>query len=676
MCGIIGVIAKQGASSKYPLQSLVRELLLLSESRGKEASGIAIASSDAIQVFNAPQPASILLKQHTYTEAIQRANDMNTDPFVCIGHARLVTNGTMEHPYNNQPIIKDGIVGIHNGIIVNDRDLWERHPDLKRAYEVDTEVALSILRSYLRSGLSIDNSLQKLYGSLRGTASMALLFDDRSELVLATNNGSLYMCSNADTSVFFFASELHIAEKIIEKFGVGIGMAQFDIIHVKANEAYTIDPDTLQVRNIQLAAGNHTDEHSVSITAIKKRSIVRLNPSTRVDLASTGLPEAHSVERERQLHTSFGSLYERASARIHSLRRCTRCVLPETMPFIHFDPEGVCNYCKNYAQITYQGADVLKKKLNDLASAGPSRFVVCLSGGRDSSYGLHYFKKILGLDVVAYSYDWGMVTDLARRNQARMCGNLGVEHILVSADIKKKRNNIRLNVLAWLQKPDLGTIPLFMAGDKQYFYYANEVAKQTHAQRIVMSENALERTHFKHGFCNISHSHSDKSPYAMSFSDKTRLAWYYARQFATNRAFLNRSLLDTIDGYRSYYFIPHDYLYLFDYIPWVEEEINTTLIKDYDWEIAEDTKSTWRIGDGTAPFYNYIYYLLAGFTENDTFRSNQIRQGILDRATALELVRRDNQPRYASIDWYCKTISIDTETTLKAIHAMQRLYES
>ena len=29
------------------------------------------------------------------------------------------------------------------------------------------------------------------------------------------------------------------------------------------------------------------------------------------------------------------------------LKRCSKCVLPETMPFIEFDEEGVCNWCQN-----------------------------------------------------------------------------------------------------------------------------------------------------------------------------------------------------------------------------------------------------------------------------------------------------------------------------------------
>ena len=60
-----------------------------------------------------------------------------------------------------------------------------------------------------------------------------------------------------------------------------------------------------------------------------------------------------------------------------------------------------------------------------------------------------------------------------------------------------------------------------------------------------------------------------------------------------------------------------------------DEKINETLINNYDWETAQDTSTTWRIGDGTAAMYNYIYYKVAGFTEHDTFRSNQIRGEIL-----------------------------------------------
>jgi len=164
--------------------------------------------------------------------------------------------------------------------------------------------------------------------------------------------------------------------------------------------------------------------------------------------------------------------------------------------------------------------------------------LVPFSGGRDSSYALHFVVKELGLKPIAFSYDWGMLTDLARRNQSRMCGKLGVEHILVSADIRKKRKNIRENVLAWLKRPDLGTIPLFMAGDKQYFYFANLLMKQNNLNISVLGENLLETTNFKSGFCGITPKFSKGNTYALSGSDKIKMITHYGKQYLLNPSYI------------------------------------------------------------------------------------------------------------------------------------------
>jgi glucosamine--fructose-6-phosphate aminotransferase (isomerizing) len=142
-----------------------------------------------------------------------------------------------------------------------------------------------------------------------------------------------------------------------------------------------------------------------------------------------------------------------------AIRRCSRCLLPETMPFIAYDAEGVCNYCRTYEPVRYKGREALENKLSAIRSRpGEPDCILSFSGGRDSSYGMHLMVKDLSLKPVAFSYDWGMVTDLGRRNQARMCHALGVEHIWISADIKAKRANIRRNVLAWMKRPRLGTV--------------------------------------------------------------------------------------------------------------------------------------------------------------------------------------------------------------------------
>ena len=102
--------------------------------------------------------------------------------------------------------------------------------------------------------------------------------------------------------------------------------------------------------------------------------------------------------------------------------------------------------------------------------------------------------------------------------------------------------------------------------------------------------------------------------------------------------------------------------------------IDALLGERYGWETAADTGTTWRIGDGTAAFYNYIYHTVAGFTENDTFRSNQVRDGILTRDEALARLARENAPRYDSIKEYTETIGVDFDETLSVIDSMPKLY--
>ena len=91
--------------------------------------------------------------------------------------------------------------------------------------------------------------------------------------------------------------------------------------------------------------------------------------------------------------------------------------------------------------IAKKGEQELIKQMEGFRLKNKHDCLVPFSGGRDSSYSLHFIKKEIGMNPIAFSYDWGMITDLGRRNQSIMCAELGVEHILVSADIRKKRNN-------------------------------------------------------------------------------------------------------------------------------------------------------------------------------------------------------------------------------------------
>lgn len=648
MCGIFGLVV--GARSDVEpdaYKQLLHGLFLDSESRGKEAAGAAFCSNTEIDVIRQAQSASELLKNPAYRELLDKSMGAlagpSKAPLAVIGHARLVTNGLQGIDANNQPVVKGGVVCVHNGIIVNEPDLWASEPGIVKTSEVDTEVVAAMVDRDIAAGGSVEDAARDVYRRIYGETSLALLFRGGRQMLLTTNTGSIFYVVNTRLKAMFFCSELVVANKALRRMGAS--WQEFSVAQLKAGNGLLVDLDTATVQapfSLFEAPGNPV------VAALAQVAVA-----------------------ERTIITNTDKSYQRWRKMV----RCSRCILPQTMPFIKFDSDGVCNYCHNYQVQKLKGEEALLRQLDTYRSKnGDADCLVGFSGGRDSSYGLHLLKTKYGMNPIAYTYDWGMVTDLARRNQARLCGKLGVEHIWVSADIKQKRKNVRQNVQAWLNRPELGMVPLFMAGDKQFMWHANRLMKETGLKLMVYSTNHFERTDFKTGFCGIAPASAGIQLNNITIGAKLHMLAYYLRNYALNPGYINGSLGDTFTAFLSYYFVKQDFLYLFDYVDWNETEINRTLIDTYEWELARDTTTTWRIGDGTAPFYNYIYQTIAGFSEYETFRSNQIREGVIERDEALRLVDVENRPRIQSIREYCSLINLDFDIAMRGIDAVPKMY--
>ncbi len=661
MCGIFGYISKANSLDRPYGEKILKQLYTMSETRGKEASGLMVLNDNKIEYLKDAIAASELIRRKDYKKITSQSLALD-ETIAIFGHSRLVTNGEAGINSNNQPVHVDRMVGIHNGIITNEQDLWEQNNDLSKQLELDTEVFLRLLEKNMENS-DLRSAFKQTFDNIEGVVNIALMFEKLNIAVLSTNNGSLYYSQSDNKDSIIFASEKHILEQTLKKCKISGIHSLSNIEHLSPNSLLVINLSNLNSEMFMFNESHEImTEPEQKIRSIADQSINK----SESDLVTS------QAKKDPIDYTRFYKVYEANKEKISQLKRCTRCILPETMPFITFDNKGVCNYCKSYKPHKVKGVDELKKLLPKTKKNFDC--LVTLSGGRDSSYGLHYIKAELGLNPVTYTYDWGMVTDLARRNQMRMCGSLGVEHILVSADIQKKRRNIQKNVAAWLKKPELGMIPLFMAGDKQYFYWSNKIAEQTKVSSIILCENLLETTKFKSGFCGIEPIYGTENTYTLSLKNKFQMLYYYGLNFIKNPGYLNVSLLDTIAAFSSYYVMKHNFINLFDYIEWDESTINDSLINRYRWERSLDTESTWRIGDGTAAFYNYIYYTMAGMTENDTFRSNQVREGQITRDQALVLSEKENHPRFESIKWYLDTINLTFIETVDVINSAKKLY--
>lgn len=683
MCGIFGLIADHDPKLDIALiRKITDRLFVLSESRGKESAGIAVKNhiTQTISVLKRSISASHLIRSDEYHRFFMKAFpnsaiDAQPDPthgvFSIIAHARLVTNGSQENTHNNQPVIKDGCVLVHNGIVTNVNELWSRHPEMERSFQVDTEVLGALIRGGLNRGLTIRQSVASMFKEMEGAASLAMFYDDIDSCLLATNTGSMYYALNSDKTMLVFASERIILKRLKEMPQLKTS-TRFEAIHwLEANQGIKVEFPGFQTTAFDIRSVAEAKPVAPSRQQYGKFKIQDFSPENEqaVQLSAIGKPVSKLSHLDR--------LLEFNDREIGSLRRCSKCILPETFPFIKFGEDGVCNYCNNYVLKNQGGREAELYEILSKHRKGKNQqdCIVAFSGGRDSSYGLHYVVTELCMKPITFTYDWGMITDLARRNCARVCGRLGIENILISADINKKRDNIRKNVSAWLQQPALGMIPLFMAGDKHFFYHVSKLRQETGIEINIWSSNRLENTDFKSGLCGVKPNFDKKRIDYLSLSNKARLALFYLQHFMAIPAYFNSSIIDTLTSFYSYYAQPrHGYHQLFDYIRWDEDQIVQTLINEYNWETSPDTASTWRIGDGTASFYNYCYYTMAGFSEIDTFRSNQIREGMLSRENALMFSKEENRPRYESIRWYLDTINLDFESTIKRINAAPKFY--
>lgn len=603
MCGIFGVVSKTAVSFAE-----LRLLAKHSEQRGRDSSGLLFFERGGYQIRRATESITSLLK---------KVNTHST-PFI-MGHSRLITNGLSD----NQPVYRDSVCVIHNGIIVNDESLW-KIIGKERKQEIDTEIIAAIAAKALENGKPVSEIAGKVTSLCEGVVACALALPQLGKLCLFSNNGSLYQGTKGDA--IYFASESFPLVKL----------GCLDVRQIMDGVVLDI-PESQDDAMIQEA--NHRESNLIPTLG------------------------KHSAE-EKLLEY-----------RQHNLRRCTKCLLPETMPYIRFDDAGVCNYCHHYKPRNRpRPKEELFKLVAPYRRAVGNDCIVPFSGGRDSCYGLHLIMNELKMKPITYTYDWGMVTDLGRRNISRMCAKLGVENIIVADDINKKRKNIAMNLKAWLKSPHLGMVSILTAGDKHFFRHIETVKAQTGISLNLWGVNPLEVTHFKAGFLGVPPDFEEERVYTHGAMKQLRYQSLRLKAMLQSPGYFNSSLWDTLSGeyYRSFT-QKTDYYHIFDYWRWDEKVIDSTL-ELYDWEKAPDTNTTWRIGDGTAAFYNYVYYTVAGFTEHDTFRSNQIREGDLTREEALEMVLDENRTRYPNIKWYLDALGMDFKEVIQVINAIPKLY--
>jgi glucosamine 6-phosphate synthetase-like amidotransferase/phosphosugar isomerase protein len=207
VCGIAGY--SRGAASVIEPQHAARVLMASVADRGADAAGCAYLRDGEIVVDKQPGGASAFLEQVL----------LPSDPREVLLHVRDHTKGRPSLRANNHPIRHGGVVGVHNGKIANDDEIFARlgcgreEPGMT----VDSEAIFALLH---RSEGGPGTALEHLRGSL-ATA----WFDERhpGHVFLARGYGRpLWTATTPQGSDVLWASTLEALEIAEEFLGIGL----------------------------------------------------------------------------------------------------------------------------------------------------------------------------------------------------------------------------------------------------------------------------------------------------------------------------------------------------------------------------------------------------------------------------------------------------------------------
>jgi glucosamine 6-phosphate synthetase-like amidotransferase/phosphosugar isomerase protein len=194
MCGVAGYSVDTASGLKRTLAA--QALLAGIAERGSDAVGYAVRTPDGpLEIVKRRAAASALLDDISLPESAAHV----------LLHVRDYTKGHPSIAANNHPVRHGSVVGIHNGIILNDEELIEEHgivraqPDMS----VDSEVIFALAETshsdpaaleQLRGSMAaawIDERDPHAFHLVRGVGRPLWIGEGRHELAFASTKAAL-----------------------------------------------------------------------------------------------------------------------------------------------------------------------------------------------------------------------------------------------------------------------------------------------------------------------------------------------------------------------------------------------------------------------------------------------------------------------------------------------------
>ncbi len=188
MCGIVGIL-----SSKEVTPTILDVLKKL-EYRGYDSAGIATIYNNNIKRQRAKGKIENLIKL---------INQDDLPGKIGIGHTRWATHGIPSED-NAHPHHIGSVVGVHNGIIENFREIKEELSQKGYQFysETDTEVIIQLCSYYIKQGLNNKDAFLKTIKRLEGAFALCLMFKDDEKKLYVTKRSAPLVIGYGESDIY------------------------------------------------------------------------------------------------------------------------------------------------------------------------------------------------------------------------------------------------------------------------------------------------------------------------------------------------------------------------------------------------------------------------------------------------------------------------------------------
>ena len=320
------------------------------------------------------------------------------------------------------------------------------------------------------------------------------------------------------------------------------------------------------------------------------------------------------------------------------MKRCVKCVLPETVPGITFDDKGVCSFCNSSKEFKERGESELLALADSLRGKHENYdAIVPISGGRDSSFVLYYAVKVLNLRVLAVSFHNDFVNDQAIENIKSASNVLGNDYLIIKSKFKLPYMITKHYLKANAKAGPYGIINMMCEacafGQKASVL---RVADKKNIPLIIWggssSESTLDILENASGKFRMEYKKFFKNP----LNKKLNIDLYLAKFFffllklefyvSGNSIFKQKFDLKRKDILQ---------IMLFDYVKWDRKKIKDTIMNELGWKKAAGHVSTWRNDCNIHPLMNWAFVKMYGCTKDSFGYCNMINNGNMEREESL-----------------------------------------